>query len=127
MARKYDVTRNFDIYEVNCVLFNDDTENTEKITFTSDNKDISRKALERYVHDTKGKKYTLVKFTVNSIGSVMYGMTSADFMKYGVQLNPDNRQPLVTAGNEDTDSTSNEDINSDNDEYTDSTSNEDNE
>lgn len=116
MARKYDVTRNFEIYEVNCVLFNDDTEETEKITIRSDNKDMSKKSLEKYIQENYGNEYTLVKFTWKSIGSVMYGMTSTDFMKYGVLLNPDNRQPLQTAGNEDTDSTNDEDTDNDSNE-----------
>ena len=100
MARKYDVTRNFEIYEVSMVLYNDSTEMTEKKSVTVDNKDITKKALENYVVDTYGAQYTLVKFTVECIGSVMFGMTSTMFRKYGVRLNPENRQPYASTENE---------------------------
>lgn len=101
MARKYDVTRNFDIYNAKCVLFNEDTEETKKVNVTMDTKDVSKKMLESFVKDKYGKNNILVKFEVSAIGSVMYGMTSADFMKYGVRLNPENRQPLLSTENED--------------------------
>lgn len=99
MARKYDVTRNFEIYEVSMILYNDSTEMTEKKSTMVDNKDVTKKALENYVVDTYGAQYTLVKFTVECIGSVMFGMTSAMFRKYGVRLNPDNRQPYASTEN----------------------------
>ena len=99
MARKYDVTRNFEIYEVSMILYNDSTEMTEKKSTMVDNKDVTKKALENYVVDTYGAQYSLVKFTVECIGSVMFGMTSAMFRKYGVRLNPDNRQPYASTEN----------------------------
>ena len=94
MARKYDVTRNFDIYNAKCVLFNEDTEETKKVNVTMDTKDVSKKTLEKFVQSKYGKNNILVKFEVSAVGSVMYGMTSSDFMKYGIRLNPENRQPL---------------------------------
>ncbi len=118
MARKYDVTRNFDIYNAKCVLFNEDTEETKKVNVTMDTKDVSKKMLEKFVQDKYGKNNILVKFEVSAIGSVMYGMTSADFMKYGVRLNPENRQPLSST-DIDTDTIKDDDENStqDGDEY----------
>ena len=96
MARKYDVTRNFDIYTAKCVLFNEDTEETKKVDLTMDTKDVSKKMLENYVHKVYGQEYILIKFEVVTVGSVMYGMTSSEFMKYGVRLNPSNRQPIAS-------------------------------
>lgn len=127
MARKYDVTRNFDIYNAKCVLFNEDTEETKKVNVTMDTKDVSKKTLEKFVQSKYGKNNILVKFEVSAVGSVMYGMTSADFMKYGVRLNPENRQPLpstdMTADTdaedtEDTEQDSTQDIDTDNTEDT---------
>lgn len=118
MARKYDVTRNFDIYNAKCVLFNEDTEETKKVNVTMDTKDVSKKTLEKFVQDKYGKNNILIKFEVSAIGSVMYGMTSADFMKYGVRLNPENRQPLASTDiDTDTMQDGDENTTQDNDEY----------
>lgn len=122
MARKYDVTRNFDIYNAKCVLFNEDTEETKKVNVTMDTKDVSKKTLEKFVQDKYGKNNILVKFEVSAIGSVMYGMTSADFMKYGVRLNPENRQPLPSTDTAQvTTQEGDEDGTQDGDEYEDTT------
>ena len=102
MARKYDVTRNFEIYEVEMVLYNDSTEMTEKSSIMVDDKNISKKTLEKYIVEKFGTRYTLVKYSVQAIGSVMYGMTSETFRRYGVRLNPDNRQPIEQGTEQDT-------------------------
>lgn len=125
MARKYDVTRNFDIYNAKCVLFNEDTEETKRVNVTMDTKDVSKKTLEKFVQSKYGKNNILVKFEVSAVGSVMYGMTSSDFMKYGIRLNPENRQPLPSTDT-DTDPFEDGDENStqDGDEYENSTQDE---
>ena len=95
MARKYDVTRNFDIYAVTMVLYNQNSKSVEEVNIKTVDKNISKKALERYVKINIGGAYTLVQYNVKPVESVMYGMTSAMFRKYGVRLNPENRQPYA--------------------------------